>query len=219
MFVGHLGAGLAAKAIEPRLKLGTLFAAALFADIALWLFVLGGIEQVQVPADYASHHLLVFDFRYSHSLIGIVLLSFAFALAWAFWGGRRARRQGAYWDGIALIAATGLTHWVLDVIVHQADMPVFPGGTLLGFGLWQYQPAALIVELGLGLAAYTAFALRCPMKAGRKLVVGTLMAMAGALTLEGVYGVLLPDAGIIAISSLAVITLTIAIAAWADRSR
>ena len=34
MFVGHLGAGLAVKAAEPRWNLGVLFAAALFARCA-----------------------------------------------------------------------------------------------------------------------------------------------------------------------------------------
>ena len=44
MFVGHLGAGLAVKAAEPRWNLGVLFAAALFADLLLWTLVLAGVE-------------------------------------------------------------------------------------------------------------------------------------------------------------------------------
>lgn len=220
MLVGHLGAGVLAKAIEPRMKLGTLFAAALFADVVFWALVLGGIEHIGVPSDYAAHHLLSFDFPYSHSLIGIFLLSVLFALAWALWGGRRARRHGAYWDGIALILATGLSHWVLDIVVHPGDMPVLPGGPGFGFGLWLHQPAALFVELGFCVIAFAAFALRSPSNAGRKLLVGAVLAVVGGLTLEGAYGSApAPDVIVIALSSLGVIVISVLVAAWADRSR
>jgi len=220
MLVGHLGAGLLAKAIEPRMKLGTLFAAALFADVILWALVLGDIEHIRVPPDYAVHHVFSFDFPYSHSLLGIFLLSVLFALAWALWGGRRARRHGAYWDGIALILATGLSHWVLDIVVHPADMPVLPGGPGFGFGLWLHQPLALFVELGFSAIAFAAFALRSPSNAGRKLLVGAVLAVIGGLTLEGAYGsAAAPESTIISLSSLGVIVASVLAAAWADRSR
>ena len=40
MFVGHLGVGLAAKRMAPRLSLGVLFLAAMLLDALLWIFVL-----------------------------------------------------------------------------------------------------------------------------------------------------------------------------------
>src|SRR4051812_40195960 len=83
MFVGHLGAGLIAKAVEPRLRLSTTFAAAMLLDLVLWIFVLTGIEAATTPADYASHHYLLFNFPYSHSLVAAVVWSVAAALAWA----------------------------------------------------------------------------------------------------------------------------------------
>ena len=52
MLVGHLGAGLAAKAVAPRVGLGTLVAAAFLLDILLWLFVTLHIEGVVVPGDF-----------------------------------------------------------------------------------------------------------------------------------------------------------------------
>ena len=160
MLAGHIGIGLAAKAIEPRMKLGTMLVAALFLDIVFFLLVLAGIEHIAVPRDYAASHLLNFDFPYSHSLLGSILLAVVVALAWALWGGRRARRHGAYWDGIALIAATVLTHWFLDLIVHTPDMPLYPGGEDYGIGLWRHPAAALILELVVAVAGCAAFVLR-----------------------------------------------------------
>jgi hypothetical protein len=47
--------------------------------------------------------------------------------------------SGAYGIVIGLVAAS---HWLLDLIVHRADLPILPGniGNLprLGFGLWRY---------------------------------------------------------------------------------
>ncbi len=62
MLVGHLGAGLAAKAAAPRVGLGTLFAAAMLLDIVLWLFVILKLEGAVVPADFETRHALAFNF-------------------------------------------------------------------------------------------------------------------------------------------------------------
>ena len=73
MFVGHLGAGLAAKAVARDINLGAAMAAALLLDAVLWLFVLAGWEKMIVPADYAQKHFLLFDFPLSHSLVAALL--------------------------------------------------------------------------------------------------------------------------------------------------
>jgi membrane-bound metal-dependent hydrolase YbcI (DUF457 family) len=79
---------------------------------------------------------------YTHSLLGAILLSvLAGALAWWLWG----RRIGL------VIAAVAFSHWLLDLLVHRADLPILPGnaGNLpqLGFGLWQVPIVAALVEL------------------------------------------------------------------------
>jgi hypothetical protein len=46
-----------------------------------------------------------------------------------------------------------MSHWVLDVVMHRADMAILPGnlGDLprLGLGLWRYPSASAVVELAL----------------------------------------------------------------------
>lgn len=49
-----------------------------------------------------------------------------------------------------------VSHWLLDLVVHRPDLPIFPGGPRFGLGLWSSLPATLGVELaffaaGLGL--------------------------------------------------------------------
>ena len=40
-----------------------------------------------------------------------------------------------------------LSHWLLDLIVHRRDLPLYPGNSpLLGFGLWNSVGGTLLVE-------------------------------------------------------------------------
>jgi hypothetical protein len=48
MFIGHFGTGLAAKKIDEKPSLGTLFFAAQFVDLLWPLFILTGIEKVKI---------------------------------------------------------------------------------------------------------------------------------------------------------------------------
>src|ERR1700710_794823 len=152
MLVGHIGAGLAAKAVAPRVGLGTLMAAALLLDIVLWLFVVLHLEGATVPGDYAQTHRLAFSFPWSHSLLGALFWSAAMAFGWTWSGG--AGRDFAF--APALVPATVFSHWLLDFLVHPAEMPLWgPGAPSVGLGL--EQPAALIVELAIAAAGLALF--------------------------------------------------------------
>jgi membrane-bound metal-dependent hydrolase YbcI (DUF457 family) len=217
MLVGHIAVGLAAKALEPRMKLGTMLAAALLLDIVFFLLMLSGVESITQGHVSTALHI---DFPYSHSLVSAAFLSLAAGMVWALWGGRRARRHGVYWDGIALIVAIVFSHWLLDFIVHSSDMPLYPGGEGLGLGLSRYQPVALLVELALTALGFTAFALRSPLQWGRKIAVAIMVAVVAAFTIEEAYNqATLPEPIITALASLTLIAVAIAVAAWADASK
>jgi hypothetical protein len=57
-----------------------------------------------------------------------------------------------------VIGAVVLGHWVLDLVAHRPDLPLwFGGGPLLGLELWRSVAATLVVEFGLfatGLVLY-----------------------------------------------------------------
>jgi hypothetical protein len=55
-----------------------------------------------------------------------------------------------------VLALVSFSHWVLDAVVHRADMPLLPANALglprIGLGLWRFPVAAAGVELLLVVA-------------------------------------------------------------------
>ena len=142
MFIGHFAVAFAAKRVAPRASLGATFIAAQLADLLWPIFLLLGIERVQIsPAPQSPFLTLIFtSYPWSHSLGMEILLGAALG-ALAF---------GVTRDGRAAVILALLvpSHWILDLIVHVPDLPLYPGGdTRLGLGLWRYPSATLIVEL------------------------------------------------------------------------
>jgi hypothetical protein len=145
MFIGHIALGLAAKRATPQVSLAVLFAAAQLADILWPIFVAIGLEQVRIdPGNTAFTPLDFVSYPYSHSLLLLVVWGLAMALVYRpFARGRRA---------LAVVGALVVSHWVLDVIVHRPDMPLYPGGPKFGLGLWNSIPGTLAVEVPMFLA-------------------------------------------------------------------
>ena len=52
--------------------------------------------------------------------------------------------------GALVLAALVLSHWLLDAVVHQPDLPLFPGSaTLIGLDVWSSLALTLAIELPL----------------------------------------------------------------------
>ena len=116
MFIGHYGVALAAKKFEPKLSLGWTFAAAQVVDILWTIFVLTGLEQVEIhPGHTAASPLNFVSYPYSHSLLMAVVWSAAvYGIARLAWSARAA----------LILGAVALSHWFLDVPVHLPDLPL-----------------------------------------------------------------------------------------------
>ncbi len=39
-----------------------------------------------------------------------------------------------------------MSHWVLDVVTHVPDMPLYPGGPKVGLGLWNSVTGTVLIE-------------------------------------------------------------------------
>jgi len=151
MFVGHLAAALGAKAAEPRVPLATFVGAAFALDLIWPIFVLAGIEVVRIdPGNTAFTPAAFDDYPWSHSLVMSVVWGSLLAAA-------AARRAGA--GAMALVAATVVSHWLLDFVSHRPDLPLWPGSAEYGLGLWDSIAATFVVEgltFGIAVAVYRA---------------------------------------------------------------
>lgn len=209
MFVGHIGAGLALARAEPRLNVGTLLAAALFADLLLWALVLAGVESVGPPGRSGAARTLTFDFPWSHSLAASIAWSAAAALGAAWIAGPRV--PGRAW--LALIAGVAVySHFALDLLVHAGDLPLSTRGSpRIGLGLWNDMPLALALELALAGAALWVFVRAAPLSRARRILAIALVALAAALTVLGPYAPgEPPPAAVLAASSLGLLVVAVA---------
>ena len=152
MFVGHYSASFAGKAMERGLPLWLLFLAVQFMDVMWAIFVLLGIEKVRiVPGITASSPLDLYYMPYTHSLVGSIGWSvLAFLLCQCF-PRLRGRRNGL------IVALAVFSHWVLDLIVHRPDLPLYDSTFKMGFGMWNYRFPEFLLEIALlvgGAAPY-----------------------------------------------------------------
>ena len=141
MFIGHFGVGFAAKPVAKSTSLGTLFFAGQFIDLLWPTFLFLGWESVKiVPGATALTPLVFSHYPISHSLLAVTLWSILFGSLYFI----IRRRILAAIICIALVSS----HWFLDALTHQPDLPIYPNGTIkIGLGLWNYPVAAVLVEL------------------------------------------------------------------------
>jgi len=106
----------------------------------LWpAFLLAGIERVTIaPGDTAFTPLRFDHYPWSHSLV-LVMVWACVAGAIVWWRGRAVRP-------VLLAGLLVVSHWVLDLLVHRPDLPLYPGGPNFGLGLWNSVPATLVLE-------------------------------------------------------------------------
>ena len=142
MFIGHYGVSFAAKRADRTIPLWVLFIAVQFLDVLWAPFVLLGIEKVRiVPGFTATNPLDLYYMPYTHSLVAAVIWSLVGAGAYQLLG-RPAATRSSIIVGIAV-----LSHWVLDFIVHRADLPLYDNSAKVGLGLWNAPMLALSLEV------------------------------------------------------------------------
>jgi hypothetical protein len=212
MFIGHFGVGFAARAAAPKASLGTMFLAAQFIDLLWPTLLLAGVEHVEVAPGITR--LTPLDFVYypvSHSLLAV--------LGWAVGFGLVYRLLARYPRGALIAAFAVASHWLLDLVVHRPDLPLYPGGVRVGFGLWNAPLFAIAIELAIfaaGLAWYLR-ATRARDRAGR-LGLAALVVFLLTVYVANFVGPPPPDSATIAWAAQAQ-WLLIAWAYWIDRHR
>src|SRR5215472_8545967 len=144
MFAGHYCVSFFVKKVEPRLPLWTLFLATQLFDVLWAVLVLLGIEHYRIaPGITASLPLDLYYMPYTHSLVAAVAWS-AGVFALCRWliplSGLRSNRSARF------LALAVFSHWVLDLVVHRPDLPLYDNAYKVGFGLWNFPLPALVLE-------------------------------------------------------------------------
>lgn len=152
MFLGHYGIALAAKRAAPRTSLGALTFAAQFLD-ELWpILLLVGVEQVRiVPGLMAMSPLDFTYYPFSHSLLMAIVYGIVIGVIYFLF---RRYNRGAWVMGLLVVS-----HWFLDVPMHQADLPLWPSASSpkIGLGLWEFAAPTRVIELtifAVGISLY-----------------------------------------------------------------
>ena len=148
MIAGHFGFAAAVKSYERQTPLWALMLACVWLDVIFVPLFMAHIETITpAPGTHGGYGTAIIYADYTHSLFGALVLSVVFGAVAAIWWSRRTA---------FILATVVFSHWLLDLLVHRADMPFLPGnaGSLprLGFGLWRYPVAAAAVEAALVLA-------------------------------------------------------------------
>ena len=148
MIAGHFGFAAMVKSREQRTPLWALMLATVWLDILFVPLFIAHIETIElVPGTHGGYGMGIIHANYTHSLVGALVLSAILGAAFLWRWNRRS---------CVVIALVAFSHWVLDLFVHRADMPVLPGNAghlaLFGFGLWRYPLLAAAVECALVIA-------------------------------------------------------------------
>jgi hypothetical protein len=190
MIAGHFGFAAGVKAAAPQTPLWALMLGTVWLDIMFVPLLLMGIETLEpVAGTNGGYGANVIHADYTHSLVGAAALSAVYGAAFVFrWGLR---------SGVVL-GLVSFSHWVLDLVVHRADMPLLPGDIghfpRFGFGLWQVPQASIAVEALLVVAGAWLYARAA--RSVTKAAAGhgaTRAAIAGLLILAGGLGELALD--------------------------
>lgn len=142
MFIGHYGVSYAAKTRVQLVPLWVWFIAVQWLDVVWSVLVLLGVEKMRVVPGFTEANAYdLYYMPYTHGLPGAIVLSLVFGgIVAAAIGRERGRVFG--WVAIA-----AFSHWVLDLIVHTPDLPLYDDSAKVGFGLWRHVALSFPLEL------------------------------------------------------------------------
>jgi hypothetical protein len=215
MMVGHYGVSFAMKPTQEHVPLWVWFVAVQWLDIVWATLVLLGIEKVRiVPGFTEATPLDLYYMPYTHGLPGAIVLSLVFGgIVSLFTNGNR-------WATGALVAAASFSHWILDLIVHTPDLPLYDNAAKVGFGLWRHVAISLPLELIiLGLGAWI-YARSAPFASdGSRYRFWGFIAILAVLQLYANIGPPPSTPADLAITGLASFAILSAIAGWVERGK
>ncbi len=212
MFIGHFAVGLAGRRLTPRVSLGTWFLSVQWLDLVWPLLLLTGLEQVRIdPGNTAVTPLDFYDYPITHSLVAVLVWSIVFG------GVFYARRLDLL---AALLLGAGVaSHWFLDALTHRPDLPLWPGGPVVGLELWRSVPLTVTIETAMFAAGVLLYVKATrPLDRTGRIALWSLVGFLYAIYLANVFGPPPPSIGGLEGGALAA-WLLVPWAYWIDRHR
>lgn len=211
MFIGHFAPAFIAAAVSPRSpKLGTLFVAAQLVDWAFFSLALVGVKTMRI--DPQASVMVPFDLYhmpYTHSLAGTLVWAAVFAAVVTVW---QRNAMGGLLAGIVVFS-----HWMLDWLVHPADLTLAGSPPKYGLGLWDYPWIAIPLELLLIGGAFAFYVRRSHGPIGPPMVLMGVMLLLQAVNWFGPHPT---EAGaFLYLQALIAFGLLTVIAAWVSTNR
>ena len=162
MFIGHYGVAFGAKPVAPAIPLWVYFIAVQWLDVVWSVLVLLGVEKLHiVPGFTEANPYDLYYMPYTHGLPGAIGLSLALG---AIVAASTARQRGRVF---LTVSAAAFSHWILDLIVHVPDLPLYDNTDKVGFGLWRHVALSFPLELAVLLVGAWFYARALP-PAGRR---------------------------------------------------
>jgi len=170
VFVGHYGVSYAAKRVDDSIPLWILFLAVQLLDVIWAPLVVLGVERVRItPGFTATNPLDLYYMPYTHSLVAALLWSVGAVVAYRLLV--RSATSGASW----IVGLAVFSHWVLDLIVHRPDLPLYDNAAKVGFGLWNRPGLAFALEALLSLGGLMLLLARRPARRVGAALFGLIM--------------------------------------------
>ena len=77
-----------------------------------------------------------------------------------------------------IIGIAVFSHWILDLIAHPRDLPIYDNTLKVGFGLWNYRDPEFALEIALlagGIVLYLARNVMPPIRKGAVIAFGIVL--------------------------------------------
>ncbi|MDE3115207.1 MAG: hypothetical protein KGL26_06355 [Pseudomonadota bacterium] len=142
MFIGHYGPAFAAKPLARPIPLWLLFIAVQWMDLCWSVLVMLHVEKLRiVPGFTQGSPLDLYYMPFTHGLLGALVLAVLFGwIASRFFSTARTRV-------FLVLTAAVFSHWLLDLVVHVPDLPLWRDTMKVGFGLWHWAWISVPLEL------------------------------------------------------------------------
>jgi len=212
MFIGHFGAGFAAKGVDNKISLGTLFLAAQFIDLLWPILLLLGLESVKIESGNTAVTPLNFiSYPISHSMLSVIIWGILFGIVYFL------IKKNLH--GSILLGVLVFSHWVLDLLTHRPDLQLFPWSDYkVGLGLWNSFVGTVIIEsLIFILGVFVFYKVSKLQSKSKKILFWSLVIFLAAIYVMNLFGPPPPSAEPIAFIGLSQ-WLLIAWAYWIDRA-